>query len=219
MDCRFGFGRTRREGMAAAGLEETTRAEAGAVARHIARAASRLFAGRGYDATSVREIVEAAGVTKPTLYYHFGSKEGLARALLCDPHEALIEKLAARLDAGGDAIELLEDFMRAHFEFCGDDPDRMRFALALVFGPPGSSLAAEIHQYHVALMEQMARVVARIVDAGVIAESRAGDFMRDCKGLIFITLIEHLYKSQDLDPGISRKLVHELLYGFVNEQA
>ena len=36
---------------------------------------------RGYDATPVRAIVEAAGVTKPTLYYHFGSKEGLAQAL------------------------------------------------------------------------------------------------------------------------------------------
>ena len=41
------------------------------VARHIARAAARLFAERGYDATSVREIVEAAGVAKPTLYYYF----------------------------------------------------------------------------------------------------------------------------------------------------
>ena len=52
------------------------------VARHIARAAARLFAERGYDATSVREIVEAAGVAKPTLYYYFRSKEGLRRRFL-----------------------------------------------------------------------------------------------------------------------------------------
>ena len=39
----------------------------------------------GFDATSVREIVEAAGVAKPTLYYYFGSKEGLAQALLTVP--------------------------------------------------------------------------------------------------------------------------------------
>ncbi len=48
----------------------------------ILRVAARLFATRGFEATSVREIVEAAGVTKPTLYYYFGSKEGLATGAL-----------------------------------------------------------------------------------------------------------------------------------------
>ena len=49
---------------------------------HIARVAARLFATQGYDATSVREIVEGAGVAKPTLYYYYRSKEGLAKALV-----------------------------------------------------------------------------------------------------------------------------------------
>ncbi len=48
----------------------------------VLKQAARLFAERGYDAVSVREIVESAGVTKPALYYHFGSKEGLARAVV-----------------------------------------------------------------------------------------------------------------------------------------
>ena len=216
MDCRFGLSRFVREAPGELGAS-SSRLEAGDVACHIAREAARLFATRGYDATSVREIVEAAGVTKPTLYYHFGSKEGLARALLCEPHAALIERLAARLEAAGDPIVLLADFMRAHFEFCGEDPDRMRFALALVFGPPGSSLAEEVHQYHIAIMEQLSRISVRIVEAGLIAESRVDDFTRDCKGLIFITLIEHLYKSQGLDPGIPERLVGELMYGFARD--
>jgi AcrR family transcriptional regulator len=56
----------------------TIKSEMSPVARQIARTAAKLFASRGYDATSIREIVEAAGVAKPTLYYYFGSKEGLA---------------------------------------------------------------------------------------------------------------------------------------------
>jgi AcrR family transcriptional regulator len=52
-------------------------------ARHrLLVAATRLFARTGYAATSVREIVEAAGVTKPVLYYYFQSKEGLYLAIL-----------------------------------------------------------------------------------------------------------------------------------------
>lgn len=43
----------------------------------ILRSAIRLFAERGYAATSTRQIVEEAGCTKPALYYHFGSKEAL----------------------------------------------------------------------------------------------------------------------------------------------
>ncbi|NLY95020.1 MAG: TetR/AcrR family transcriptional regulator [Myxococcales bacterium] len=43
----------------------------------ILREATRLFAERGYAATSVREITMAAGCTKPALYYHFGGKEQL----------------------------------------------------------------------------------------------------------------------------------------------
>lgn len=43
----------------------------------ILDAAIRLFAQRGYAATSVREVVEAAGCTKPALYYYFESKDAL----------------------------------------------------------------------------------------------------------------------------------------------
>ena len=47
----------------------------------ILNAALDLFHARGYDAVGVQEIVERAGVTKPTLYY-FGSKLGLLKSLL-----------------------------------------------------------------------------------------------------------------------------------------
>ncbi|HZY31528.1 MAG TPA: helix-turn-helix domain-containing protein, partial [Candidatus Methylomirabilis sp.] len=48
----------------------------------ILRQSLQLFARKGYDATSVREICEAAGLAKPTLYHFFGSKEGVYRCLV-----------------------------------------------------------------------------------------------------------------------------------------
>ena len=53
-----------------------------AIANRLLEAAVSLFAHKGYPATSTREIVEAAGVTKPMLYYYFQSKEGLLAAAL-----------------------------------------------------------------------------------------------------------------------------------------
>ncbi|MEU1626571.1 TetR/AcrR family transcriptional regulator [Streptomyces sp. NPDC020096] len=51
--------------------------KAAAVPRRLLAEATRLFADRGFDRTSVQEIVEAAGVTKGALYHYFGSKDDL----------------------------------------------------------------------------------------------------------------------------------------------
>jgi len=48
----------------------------------LLRQAEKLFAQRGYDAVGVQEIVDAASVTKPTLYHYFGSKRGLLETIL-----------------------------------------------------------------------------------------------------------------------------------------
>jgi AcrR family transcriptional regulator len=50
--------------------------------RQILDAALKLFSHRGYGATSVQEIAEAAGLSKGNLYHHFPDKETVFRALL-----------------------------------------------------------------------------------------------------------------------------------------
>ncbi|WP_225845798.1 TetR/AcrR family transcriptional regulator [Streptomyces sp. HPF1205] len=59
------------------GARGGTGAAAAAVPERLLAEATRLFAERGYDRTSVQEIVEAAGVTKGALYHYFGSKDDL----------------------------------------------------------------------------------------------------------------------------------------------
>src|SRR4051812_50089081 len=100
----------------------TTKGELNSAARDIARVAARLFARHGYDATSVRMIVEAAGVTKPTLYYYFGSKEGLAQALLTVPMDRLGRSLRGTLAGAVDPGEILGGAVGEHFEVAPGDP-------------------------------------------------------------------------------------------------
>jgi AcrR family transcriptional regulator len=50
----------------------------------VLQAARGLFLQRGYADVSVGEVAAAVGVTKPTLYYHFGDKEGLYAEVICD---------------------------------------------------------------------------------------------------------------------------------------
>ncbi len=70
------------------------------VRQRILAAAAEIFGSKGYAATSVGEIATNAGITKPSLYYHFGSKEGLYRAVL-DTCAAQADRLLDQVDQAG----------------------------------------------------------------------------------------------------------------------
>jgi AcrR family transcriptional regulator len=189
-------------------------AEAGASAEHLARVAARLFAARGYDATSVREIVEAAGVSKPTLYYHFGSKEGLAQALVRRPMERLRDQMRARLEAEADPVEALVAMVQAKFDFCVEDPDRTRFFHAVFFGPLATGLAEEVARCGDGMDSVQHEAIRRLVGAGVVEASRAEDFFLALHGLVVIHTLGFLYRGRPIRPDQARRIVEDLLRGF-----
>jgi AcrR family transcriptional regulator len=100
--------------------------------------ALKLFASRGYDAVGVQEIVEAAGVTKPTLYHYFGSKRGLLEALLGQYFGRLNEQIRAGAAYGHNLPATLKRLTGAIFAFARANPAFYRFQLALWFAPHDS---------------------------------------------------------------------------------
>jgi AcrR family transcriptional regulator len=106
--------------------------------------ALELFASRGYDAVGVQEIVEAAGVTKPSLYHHFGSKRGLLQALLASQQEAQEPAIAAAAAYRGDLSGTLRAITAGCFRFSRANPTFSRLQLGLFFAPPDSEGHREI---------------------------------------------------------------------------
>lgn len=86
------------------------------VKTRIMKAATHLFANKGYASTSVREIVEAAGVTKPTLYYWFDSKEGLFVELVESYLNGLNDMVRQWASAPGSVRERLLGFVEAYIQ-------------------------------------------------------------------------------------------------------
>ncbi len=82
---------------------------AGGTRRHIIEAAVGLIADRGFTATSVDEIAEAAGVAKGSVYYNFGSKTELFTDILTEGIARLTDGLRAALGREPDrpAVEVL----------------------------------------------------------------------------------------------------------------
>src|SRR5215216_319872 len=88
----------------------------------IVEAASRLFAIRGYANTSVADVAARAGVTKPIVYRHFGSKKDLHLALLSLHRDELLGTLAAAMQAPGTLAERVPRAVDAWFTYVEDHP-------------------------------------------------------------------------------------------------
>jgi AcrR family transcriptional regulator len=188
--------------------------ELSSVARHIARSAAKLFAQRGYDATSVREIVEAAGVAKPTLYYYFRSKEGLAQALLTVPLSGLVATLRNLVTSESDPSRCMERVLEAHYTFCRDDPDRARFIYSLLFGPTGSEVAGELEPFKAELFGWTEAAVRRLAEVGLISRERVDACCAAFRGLIVISTLDFLFGDRPLGQDLAHRQLHEILYGF-----
>lgn len=200
-------------------MSAAVKTEMNAVARHIARVAARLFARNGYDATSVREIVEAAGVAKPTLYYYFRSKEGLAQALLTVPLANLVAALRKAVSTVDDPVACLEEVMEAQYAFCREDPDRARFIYALLFGPLGAGVASELEPFKADLVGWTDAAVRRLAEAGIVARERIGDCATTCRGLIVVATLDFLYEEKPLRRDLARRQVSDLLHGFARAES
>lgn len=90
--------------------------------------ATRLFAKKGVDGTSLQEISEAVGVRKPSLLYHFPSKEALHESVLRHVVAHLSEALPRLLKAAAreDRFDAILD---ETIGFFAEDPDRARLLL------------------------------------------------------------------------------------------
>ena len=112
--------------------------------KEILERALALFASRGYDAVGVQEIVEAAGVTKPTLYHYFGNKLGLLRTLLESHCEKLNQEVRRAAEYHGDLPLTLRRIASAFFLFSTHEPVFYRMQLSLYFAPNHSEAFKEV---------------------------------------------------------------------------
>lgn len=92
----------------------------------IKSAALKLFSEKGFYATSTRDITEAAGVSKGTLYWHFSSKEEVAFSLVSDMLSDFLELIEVTRDGPGPVVPRLEGLASAVAELYYQETDYLR---------------------------------------------------------------------------------------------
>jgi AcrR family transcriptional regulator len=92
--------------------------------------AVEVFAKKGFHSTSMNDVAEAAGVTKPVLYQHFDSKQDLYLALLDEVGARMITAITKATAGATNGRSQTELGFRAYFQWVADDHD----AFLLLFG-------------------------------------------------------------------------------------
>jgi AcrR family transcriptional regulator len=92
--------------------------------------AEELFMAKGYDRTSVEDIARAAGVSRPIVYQHHGSKEGVYLACVARARRVLLEEYATAIADVREPREVLRAAAGAWFSIVDRDPNRW----ALLYG-------------------------------------------------------------------------------------
>jgi len=135
----------------------------------VLRAAVRLFAAKGYAATTVRDILRAAGVTAPVLYHHFGSKEGVFLDLANEGVRQLHAAHARALGLPGTAAERIRAYCRATVALKREYADLARIVETILSGPPEAVPRFDFGGLVTTLVRQLEGLVREGIEKGEFA--------------------------------------------------
>jgi len=130
----------------------------------ILAAARHLFAERGFAGTSMREIAEAAGVSKAAIYHHFRDKRRLYRELLDEGINTLTAAMR-RLPDEGPARAQLARILLLHLEFARAHADLLRMMVHEQWqaGERRRPVSSAIARHH----EEELMIFAAVLERGI----------------------------------------------------
>jgi TetR/AcrR family transcriptional regulator len=137
------------------------------VRERLLMAAVNLFDQKGFPSTTVREIVDAAGVTKPVLYYYFGSKEGIFLAIMQEALKVFLAELEKPYEAASVRDRIVEFMQRVH-TLSQDNVAVVRLVHATFYGPHQGAPYFDFEQFHWAFESRLQVLVQEGIALGEI---------------------------------------------------
>jgi len=175
--------------------------------------ALQLFAARGYDAVGVQEIVDAAGITKPTLYHYFGSKSGLLNALLEEQFTPLIQAVQQATQYHGDLPWTLENLTRVYFHFARDHCTFYRLQLALWYTPRQGEAFKAVTPWNEKLFELIEEMFRQAALQHGNMKDRQRAYATTFIGMINTYVGMALNEYTALDDALTYQAVHQFMHG------
>jgi AcrR family transcriptional regulator len=138
-----------------------------AVRDRLLESAIDIFNQRGYAAASVREIVEASGVTKPVLYYYFGSKEGIYAEIMTQVLENFERSLTEPGLPGTNARDRIQHLCEKIYTMAHENVKVVRLMYSIFYGPPqGAPPCFRPETFHDLFHEAIVKLVREGIRSG-----------------------------------------------------
>lgn len=184
------------------------------VRTRLLNAAVKVFERKGYVGASVREVAELAGVTKPALYYHFGSKEGVLRAVLDQAGQQVSETARRALARPGTARERVTAFCEEVYGLFGQNVAAARVALAVFLGPPDVMPSYDLTPFETEFRQLLIRIIKDGQAAGELRAVRAEDVAIAVMGILGECNQRQLHPcSEPIGPDVLVRLLGLLFDG------
>jgi TetR/AcrR family transcriptional regulator len=183
--------------------------------------ALELFALKGYEGVSVSELTEAACITKPTLYYYFGSKEGVFEAVI-QPHYARLNAVITEnavyipkpASYSDDVYRTLIKVTSAYFSFAQSNESFFRITMTNLSMPCSSAVFKVVKKYHFAQFDVIDSMFKSMAKTHGNLKGKSQTLSWSFIGAINSYI--SLYFSGISKPGLNDKSVKELVHQFMH---
>lgn len=188
---------------------------------HILAAAKRVFARKGFHATTIADIAKAANISYGSIYWYFDSKEALFHALMDNEEEALRDRIASaaakalsadgrRMDADQDDVAPLREAVRETFEFF----ERDKAAVKLLFRD-SYALGGNVEKHLFSIYERF----IDDIEALIVAGQRAGRIVAGPSRMMAFSVAALIgqiaHRRLTTDDGLAAKVVADFVVSMV----
>lgn len=182
--------------------------------RKIFEASMKLFAAKGYDATSIEEITATVGVAKGTLYYHFSSKEEIFNFLVEEGVKLLKNSIEIKTDKLENSIDKIRAIVLIQLKVLVKYEDFMSIVLSQIWGTDVKSKICKKYIFeYISMIEEiviegMKKGEVQQGDSNIIA---SGIFGFACSSLIYKMRIEKEIKIDKVFHEIDNTFIKKLI--------
>lgn len=169
------------------------------VRERIVAGAMKLFAEKGYAATSLREIAELARTTKPMIYYYFQSKEGLYISTLRDLLQALADAIDRATHPGDDPVEKLRTFADAYLRYFQSHEPHIAFVVREVFGLGADIMDEFGKNLDERALSRLHRIVEEGIERGIFRECNVHTSAIAIMGILNMFILRRVFGDVPID--------------------
>jgi len=173
--------------------------------RKIFETSMKLFAEKGYDATSIEEITATVGVAKGTLYYHFSSKEEIFKFLVEEGVKLLKNSIMIKSANLTESIDKIRAIVLIELKVLVKYESFMTMILGEIWGTESRSKMCR--QYVFEYIQMIQEIVEEGIEKGEIVDADANVIASGIFGFVCSSLIYKLRREENIEiPELFREI-------------